>query len=196
MFKKFIKTITTTCEVIELHNKINVYPIYKNGRSSLAVHASRNNLKRYYNKDIYELKNITVFLREPLERFISGVHTYCYFKNDQKIDKTLLKKIENLDIVDRHFIPQYFWLLHLSKYYKNYIDFRSVSDLYSLIPDRAGPWIDGVKKWIPLTMREKKYITNIDHKKYTNVDLKIIIKYMNKRVKLEHLVKEFKNEVS
>jgi len=196
MFKKFIKEITTTCEVIELNNKKIVYPIYKNGRSSLAVHASRNNLKRYYDKDILKLKNIIVFLREPRERFISGVHTFCYFKNFQKINKTLLKKIENFDIVDRHFIPQYFWLFHLSKYYKGFVDIKSVSDLYNLIPDRAGPWIDGIKTWIPLSKKQKINISNIKHERYIDVDTKIIEKYMNKRVNLEQLIKEFKNEVS
>lgn len=195
MFKNFIKIITSKCEVIKLDNKTIVYPIFKNGSSSLDLYAYQNNLSRYFNKSISKFKNIIVFLREPNERFISGVHTFFYKNNSKHIDKKVLKSIENFSIVDRHFVPQYFWLLHLFKYYKGFVDIKPVSDLYKLIPNRSGPWNHG-PKWTPLTKKDKSKICEINYEKYVNVDLKIIEKYVNKRVRLETIIKEFKNEVS
>ena len=195
MLKNFIKIITSKCEVIKLDNKIIVYPIFKNGSSSLDAYAYQNNLSRYHNRSISKFKNIMVFLREPNERFISGVHTFFYHNYSQHMDKKVLESIENFSIVDRHFVPQYFWLLHLFKYYKGFVDIRPVSDLYRLIPNRSGPWNHG-PKWTPLTKKDKSKICEINYEKYVNVDLKIIEKYMNKSVKLENIIKEFKNEVS
>ena len=43
-----------------------------------------------------------------------------------------------------------------------------------------------------ITQKEKDKILSIEHKKYIEVDKKIIKKYMNRSVKLEKLIKEFK----
>ena len=44
MLKKWIKTTIADCEVIKFSKKLNVYPVFKNGRGSLINHANRNNL--------------------------------------------------------------------------------------------------------------------------------------------------------
>jgi hypothetical protein len=192
MFKNLTDTLTADCEVVKFDDGQFFYPIFKNGRSSLTLYAKRNNLPLLKNKEISNLKKITVFLRSPEERFVSGVYTFFYLTNNQSIDENTLKKIESFDIVDRHFIPQYLWLLHLHKYFKGIIKFKPVSELYNLIPNRDGPWTDNPTPWRAITQKDKDKILSIKHKKYIEVDNKIIKKYMNQSVELKKLIKEFK----
>jgi len=192
MFKKLTDVLTADCEVIKFSDGQFFYPIFKNGRSSLTVYAETNNLSLLKNKEISNLKKITVFLRSPEERFVSGVYTFFYLTNKQSIDENTLKKIESFDIINRHFIPQYLWLLHLHKYFKGIIEFKPVLELLNLIPNRDGPWTNNPNPWKTITQEEKNKILSIKHKKYIDVDKKIIKKYMNKSVELGKLIREFK----
>jgi len=191
MSKYLTDILTADCEVIKFNDEQFFYPIFKNGRSSLIEYAKENNLDILKNEKILNLKKITVFLREPKERFISGIYTFFYFTNNQVINDTILKKIENCDIINRHFIPQYIWLFHLYKYFKGLIEFRPVSELYELIPNRGGPWGRG-PAWKSLTEEKKLQILSINYKKYLNVDKKILKKYLYKTIKLKTLINEFK----
>lgn len=192
MSKDLTDILTADCEVIKFNDEQFFYPIFKNGSSSLTMYTEENNLNILKNKEISSLKKITVFLREPKERFVSGVYTFFYLTNNQLIDDTILKKIESCDIIDRHFVPQYVWLLHLYKYFKGLIEFRPVSELYELIPNRGGPWSWGPVVWEPLTEKKKLQILSINYKKYLNVDKKILKKYLYKTVELKTLIEEFK----
>jgi hypothetical protein len=192
MFKNLTNTLTADCDVIKFSDEQYFYPIFKNGRSSLTIYAGRNNLPLLKNKEISNLKKITVFLRSPEERFVSGVHTFFYLANKKSIDENTLKKIESYDIIDRHFIPQYLWLLHLHKYFNGIVEFKPVLELFNLIPNRDGPWNDNPNPWKPITEKERNKILSIEHKKYIEVDEKIIKKYMNTSVELKKIIKEFK----
>ena len=192
MFKNLIDILTADCEVIKFNDEQFFYPIFKNGRSSTETYAKKNNLTFLKNKEISNCKKITVFLRSPIERFVSGVHTFFYLTNNQSINDDTLKKIESFDIIDRHFVPQYVWLLHLYKYFRGTIEFRSVSELYNIIPNRDGPWSNNPKPWHPITEKGKNKILSIENKKYIEVDEKIIKKYMNRSVELEKIIREFK----
>jgi hypothetical protein len=192
MFKNLTNVLTSDCEVVKFYKKKFFYPIFKNGRSSLTEFAKEKQLQILKNKEISKLKNITVFLRNPEERFVSGVWTFFYFTNNHTIDQNVLKKIKNFDIIDKHFSPQYIWLFHLYKYFKGVIELRPVEELYDLVPNRDGPWINNPKPWKLITQKEKDEILSIKHKKYTEVDEKIIKKYMNHSVELEKLIREFK----
>ncbi len=190
MFKNLTDILTSDCEVIKFNNEQYFYPIFKNGRSSLKIYARKNNLTLLKNKEILNLKKITVFLRSPKERFLSGVHTFFYLTNNY-VNENTLKKIESFDIIDRHFMPQYLWLLHLHKYFTGIVEFKLVSELYDLIPNRDGPWVDNPIPWKTLTQEENDKILSIEHKKYIEVDEKIIKKYMNQSVELEKIIREF-----
>ena len=69
---------------------------------------------------------------------------------------------------------------------------ETLSELYNLIPNRDGPWTNNPTPWKTITQEEKNKILSIKHKKYIDVDEKIIKKYMNRSVELEKLIKEFK----
>ena len=154
MFKNLTDILTADCEVVKFSDEQFFYPIFKNGRSSLTTYARKNNLLFLKNKEISSCKKITVFLRSPIERFVSGVHTFIYLTNNQLIDESILKKIESFDIVNRHFVPQYIWLLHLYKYFNGIIEFKSVTELYKLIPNRDGPWTNNSTPWKVITQKE------------------------------------------
>ncbi len=192
MFKNLKNILTADCKVIKFNDNQFFYPIYKNGFSSLYSYAQNNNLTILKNKEICNIKKITVFLRSPKVRFVSGVYTFFYYTNNQSIDESTLKKIENFAVINRHFIPQYLWLLHLHKYFKGMIEIKSVKELYHLIPNRNGPWTNNPKPWRMMTETQKNKILSINYKKYTEVDEKIIQKYMNKSIQLEKIIKEFK----
>jgi len=192
MFKNLTDILTTDCEVIKFNKEEFFYPIYKNGSSSLKTYAERQNLPLLKNKEISNLKKITVFLRSPKERFVSGVYTFFHLTNTQFVDEKILKKIENLKIINRHFVPQYLWLLHLQKYFNGIIELKSVKELYKLIPNRDGPWTNNSIVWREITPEDKNKILSIDYEKYVEVDEKIIKKYMNRSVELKILIKEFK----
>ena len=78
MYKPWQQLLQKECRVIEVNNNY-VFPIFKNGTASLDPgHRTR---KRYINNDIKELENIIVFLRNPEERFTSGVNTVAEEKD-------------------------------------------------------------------------------------------------------------------
>ena len=185
------KLLNTNCEAIRVEPYGFVaYPIYKNGRTSLWEYATDNNCKTFINEELKTLDHIIVYLRNPLERFISGVHTYLEFENLGSQEDTILKQIEEMTVCDRHFVPQFIWLIHLSKYFKGTVRIDSVSELYQAIPNRGSPPIPEI------TNKRKQKIKKINSKNYTDIDEKIIEKYMCKSIKLETLIKEFYNVLS
>ena len=175
------------CQAIQL-DKMVVLPIPKNGSSSLWNYARDNNCKIYRDEELKNLNYIVVYFREPLERFISGVHTHIEYANLKSQEDSVLKKIEEMTVYDRHFVPQYFWLMHLSKYFKGTILINPISELYKKIPTRDEP----VNK---SRYKRRKKIKKINSKKYTEVDKKIFEKYLGHIVKLEKIVKEFDLEI-
>jgi hypothetical protein len=195
MLKHWIKLITADCEVIKFPDNLNVYPIFKNGRSSLTIYAEANNLPIIKNEDISSLTNITIYIRDPLERFVSGVHTFFY-QNQLKINKENLNRINNFEIVDRHFMPQSFWLLHLYKFYRGDVILKDVKEVYDIVPLREGPWTNNTLPWTKLDEQKKKQIKTLDCKKFIDIDNHILRGYMNKKIKLYKIIKEIKNAVS
>ena len=188
VLKHWNNLLNTNCKAIRVEPYgFIAYPIYKNGKTSLWRYAKENNCKTFINKELKTLNYIVVYLRNPLERFISGVHTYLEFENLGSQEDTVLKQIEEITVCDRHFVPQFVWLIHLSKYFKGTVRIDSVSELYLAIPNRGKPPIPEI------TYKRRQKIKKINSKKYTDIDEKIIEKYMCRSVKLETLIKEFYN---
>jgi hypothetical protein len=85
--------------------------------------------REYVNHEINKCENILVFLRDPADRFISGLNEYC--KQNKSDPIQTCKLVEQDKLLDRHFSPQWIWLLHLSKYYKGMISLMSLKDIGS-----------------------------------------------------------------
>lgn len=100
------------CDVLEIvPSQRYVYPIYKNGSSSLY-----NSGFRLLEHD--ELKNLAVidiYVRNPYDRFVTGVNSFL--KHNSHLDQsTVLCIIRNYLFLDRHFCPQVYWLINLQRY--------------------------------------------------------------------------------
>jgi len=95
----------------------------RNGSTSLRSVVGR----KYTNEEIHKCKDIVVFLRDPVERFVSGLNEYCR-QNNVDLTQTW-KSVKQGKFIDRHFSPQWIWLLHLSKFHKGKVSLKLVKDL-------------------------------------------------------------------
>jgi len=122
MIKHWQKLLNTDCVVLGIKER-TVYPIFKVGSSSLTKASD----KEYINQNISKCTHIDVLLRDPEDRFVSGLNEYCQL-NNLDIHKTL-ESVRRGEVIDRHFAPQFVWLLHLYKYYKGNVTLRPFSDI-------------------------------------------------------------------
>jgi hypothetical protein len=108
------------CEVIEIEpSQRYIYPIFKNGHSSLVYHARDEKFKILINEQIKRLDVIDVVLRNPVDRFIVGVNAYVYnekLEHPQLDVKTIIYFAETYLFLNRHYAPQISWLLNLNRY--------------------------------------------------------------------------------
>ena len=189
MFKDWTNIFTTDCSVIKMPNEEFVYPIFKNGCSSLRQYAQQNQLQVIRNEQLSNLTDVTVFLRDPEERFVSGVHTVIEFEDIINVS-VFLKEVENFNFYNRHFIPQIYWLFHLLKYFKGNVKLLPVKELYNIIPNRDAPNIN------KLTVERKQQILSIEHEKYIQADQRLMHRYLGKTVELKTIIEEFKYALS
>ena len=117
MLTHWNKLLNTDCVVVRVGECV-VYPIFRVGYSTLMSVCEH----KYTNQEIKKLKNINVMIRDPEERFVSGVNEYSRL-NAMPVLQTW-RLIKDGKLHDRHFTPQYIWLLHLYKYYKGTITIR------------------------------------------------------------------------
>jgi len=108
------------CEVIEIEpSQRYIYPIFKNGSSSIIFYARDQKFKSFFNEQIKRLTTIDVVIRPSMPRFLSGVNSYIYDlkeKNSNLDHDTILYFVENYLFLNRHYSPQLGWLVHLSQY--------------------------------------------------------------------------------
>ncbi len=170
-------------KVIQFTSTAFIYPIFKNGYTSLRNYAERNKCKILLNEQVNRCNTITVYIREPMQRFISGVNTYTYF--EQQKDPTLdndviLNKIKNKTVLDEHFMPQFDWINRLGKYFDFWIEFVNVEELMKLIPDRGGPPVPTI------TDERKQKISSLNFD--LSNDYVIWNEWMNKRVNIKDFI--------
>lgn len=107
------------CEVIELASQRFVYPIFKNGSSSIREYALQQKYKIHFNEQLKNISTIDVVLRDPLERYLSGIKTFVHNtkRDNNELDTTtILYFAENYLFLDRHYAPQLSWLINLNRY--------------------------------------------------------------------------------
>lgn len=127
-----------SCEVIQVTSQQYVFPIFKCGRSSLVQTMQEKGWTFVPTEQISDIKYpITVFLREPRDRFLSGVNTYLQHlaSENQNLDPdTILYFVNRYLFLNRHYAPQFFWLLNLARYASpaTLISFQNMSDINQL----------------------------------------------------------------
>ena len=108
------------CEVIEVAPQRFVFPIFKNGSSSLRAQAKKDNWKILFNEQIQRCDKIEVFLREPAERLTSGAGSFIDDMVGSGIDKdAVLEFIQRYPFLNRHYLPQIHWLICLGRYLRD-----------------------------------------------------------------------------
>lgn len=100
-------------EVLEIiPQRQYVYPIFKNGSTSL----HKSSYLAVNNQELKNLTNIEVFVRNPHDRFLSGVQTYISQLGAECDSQTVLALISQNLYLNRHFCPQLYWILNLSRF--------------------------------------------------------------------------------
>ncbi len=164
MITHWNKILTTDCEIIRMGQDW-IYPIFKNGWNGFR----RAKEESKVNEQIADVDIINVYLRHPVSRFVSGVNKYA---QTNKLDPDdVVDKIQIEGLTDRHWMPQWYWLLHLSKYYKKDV---------KLLPMSAIP--HNRKKQTP----NKKQVRVLED--HIGVDLHIMNNWLNTTINLEKVI--------
>ena len=175
MLTHWDKLLNTDCTVVNV-GEHTVYPIFRNGYSSLMSVANRT----YVNEKIADCKHIDILIRDPGDRFISGLNEYC---NRNTLDvKQTWQLVEQDKLVDRHFAPQYMWLFHLYKFYKGTVTLKPFSFIKKI-----------TKTHINKYRTEKVPVALL--KSFVDVDYELIKNY-NDSMELGELIKRYRNVLS
>jgi len=133
------------CEVIEvIPLQRYVYPIFKNGRSSLYITAEKNNWRIRLNDQIKKINSIDIILRDPQERLISGINTFIQqtLRDNPGLDKNTVQWFaQNYLYLNRHYSSQFVWLVNLARYLdlNAKLNFLSMSDINTITPINEQP---------------------------------------------------------
>ena len=128
------------CEVIEvIPLQQYVYPIFKNGSSSLYATAKQNKWRIKLNEQIKQINQIDVILRDPQERLISGIDTFIQYtiRDNPNLDNNTVQWFAlNYLHLDRHYCPQFVWLINLARYLNinAKLNFLSMADINTITP--------------------------------------------------------------
>jgi len=175
MLHHWNKLLNTDCTVIDI-GPHTVYPIFRVGSSSLLGIAD----KKYINRQIAKCEHIDILIRDPGDRFVSGLNKYCR-QNNLDVGETW-ELVEQGKLVDRHFAPQYMWLLHLYKFYKGTVTLKPFRDIKKITNKHVNK--DKSKKVAVALLRS-----------FVEVDYKLMEHY-NKTIQIGELVKGLKHVLS
>lgn len=160
------------CEVIEIiPSQRYVYPIFKNGRSSLYHYAKVNHCRILLNSQIKKLESIDVILRDPQQRIESGINTFIQMtmRDHPGLDvDTVSWFAKNYLFLNRHYAPQFSWLVNLARYMNPdaKLNFLSMDQLDSIANTNRKP-----RDVAPITEELSKQLAHIpNNEMYDRVD--------------------------
>ena len=175
MLNHYNKLLRTDCAVVEI-GEHTVYPIFKVGSNTLMAAADRIHI----NRDIRNCHDITVLIRDPAERFISGLNEHCQQNN---LDIThAWEMVDRGQLVDRHFAPQYLWLMNLYRFYKGTVTLRSFDHIKKITNKHNGK-----------ALTEKIQVPVISS--FVNVDY-LLMKHIDQTVLLRRLIEDHRHALS
>ena len=163
------KLFPTHIQVVELYDGRNVYLIHKNGSTTL------NSIKKrsLHTSEISQLEIIDIFVRDPYQRFLSGVMTYA-----KKIDVTvteLSKIINDVHFINNHFSPQLFWVINLQRFTKATIRINNLVTLTDITTTNKN-------KQLEYNELDIHFKHNSNLKYYLELDYVLFENYMNQTV--------------
>jgi hypothetical protein len=158
------------CEVVELPNNQYFYPIYKNGSSSVIEYAQQQNCKFLFNQQLNKLNDINIVLRDPLDRYISGIVTFVHITKNENPEldiNTILWFAENYLFLNRHYSPQLTWLINLNRYTKAKFKLFGMNQLSNFTPLKVQSFKDNLLITEDLI---EKLRNNIHNEMYLRLD--------------------------
>jgi hypothetical protein len=183
------------CEVIEIEaSQRYIYPIFKNGSSSIAEYIQAQKRKVLFNEQIKKISNIDIILRDPLARFISGVNTYVSNtkRDNPQLDvDTIIYFAETYLFLDRHYAPQFSWLVNLTRYAGKNTKFH----LYGM---------ESLKEFTPLSINPNETMmlspeiidrlkSNIHNEMYLRID-NLLLSLIGQALTFEEILKYLKEK--
>jgi hypothetical protein len=178
------------CEVIEvIPSQRYVYPIFKNGQSSLIDTARQLNWNIFLNEKIKKLSSIDVFVRDPVERLASGISSFVQIiaRDQPELDSATVNWFaENYLYLNRHYAPQFSWLVNLARYTNSQcaLNFLGMSDLKTVTDRHTQPF----KKTNTIT-------TLPNNEMYQRID-QILVDSVGKSMTFEQLIQHIQQQDS
>lgn len=171
------------CDVLEIvPSQQYVYPIYKNGSTSLYESGFR-----ILEHD--ELKNIPVvevYVRDPYERFITGVNTFI--QHNSHLDKeTVIYFATNYLFLNRHFCPQFYWLVNLQRFCNALIKLKPLEQLSEITEAHSNQCTQSM-------IHEKIQSDKINF--YLSIDKVLVDDLINRTVPFKLIVETIKHRYS
>lgn len=172
------------CVVLEIvpHTRY-VYPIFKNGSSSLMAEFGKNQISI---KDLANVPVIDVIVRDPHQRFLSGVKTFLAKINPSLDKKTVLYFVEHYLYLNRHFCPQLYWLINLARF---------TNAKFRLLPMSSLSQFTGLHRNESLTDCEivEYFQTKTKVKFFNEVDEALTVNLINQTVTLKDILSVVKS---
>jgi hypothetical protein len=162
-------------EIIPQHQY--VYPIFKNGSTSLR----KSSYLAVSNQELKNLTNIEVFVRNPHDRFLSGVQTYISKLGAKYDSQTVLTLISQNLYLNRHFCPQLYWILNLSRFTSAKLTIKPFEEL-SLITGYTA------NRSIPNSEITEFFKTNSKILFYNEMDEVLTVNLIGKTVTVEEIL--------
>lgn len=125
-------------------------------------------------------ENVQILIRDPADRFVSGINAYC--KQNNLVVEEIWSEVYKGNLIDRHFSPQYVWLLHLYKFYKGKVTLRNFEYIKKITSIRT-------KKNAPRKIK----VPQIEN--FIEIDKKLLL-LIDKPVYLKDIVQGYKNVLS
>jgi hypothetical protein len=107
----------------------------------LRLQQTRDNLAVFTNNEISALDYVDVYIRNPRDRYVSGVNTYLQHlqRNHPELDfYTAFWFAKRYKFLNTHYLPQFHWLANLSRYlrddakirFRDFEDFKKITDIH------------------------------------------------------------------
>lgn len=130
--------------------------------------------------DIHNLTEIDIYIREPYERFLSGVNTFTNNLDAELDRKTVLYFVKNYLFLNRHYCPQFYWLVNLRRFTNAKIRLIPFEQINEVVVTNKNKSNDDYNKLY------KEFDNKLDF--YLQLDKVLYYEFINKTTSLDEIV--------